>query len=123
MSGAEFNDPERRRRWQRLVQTLNPKIDPTVMRLMDEMRLVAHALRLIGEDSLEASGLTYAQFRVLMALFVAAEIEGRDELNPSEISQRQGTSRNTISTLIRSLEEDGCIERRLDQADRRRVNI
>jgi DNA-binding MarR family transcriptional regulator len=50
-------------------------------------------------------------------------IQGRDELNPSEISEIQGTSRNTISALIRSLEENGLVERRLDQQDRRRFNI
>jgi DNA-binding MarR family transcriptional regulator len=46
-----------------------------------------------------------------------------DGLNPSEISAAQGTSRNTISSLIRSLEKDGYIERHLDSDDRRRFNI
>ncbi|VAW30515.1 hypothetical protein MNBD_CHLOROFLEXI01-1092, partial [hydrothermal vent metagenome] len=44
-------------------------------------------------------------------------------LNPSEISERQGTSRNTISALIRSLEGQGFIERHLDHNDRRKFNI
>ena len=47
----------------------------------------------------------------------------RSELNPSEISSRQGVSRNTMSAFIRSLEEEGMVERRLDPQDRRRFNI
>jgi DNA-binding MarR family transcriptional regulator len=45
------------------------------------------------------------------------------ELNPSEISNRQGVSRNTMSSFIRNLEEEGFVERRLDPHDRRRFNI
>jgi len=58
-----------------------------------------------------------------MSLFLAEHHGERDDLNPSEISQLQGTSRNTISALIRHLEHDGLVERHLDDNDRRRFNI
>ncbi len=97
--------------------------DSRAMRLMDEVRMVAHQLYRLNESSLEATGLSYAQFRILMSLLFN-EWQGNEAgLNPSEISEQQGTSRNTISALIRSLEDDGLIERRLDQDDRRRFNI
>jgi DNA-binding MarR family transcriptional regulator len=97
--------------------------DPRAMRLMDEVRQVAHQLYQVNEAGLEAAGLSYAQFRILMSLLFN-EWQGNEAgLNPSEISEQQGTSRNTISALIRSLEESGLIERRLDQEDRRRFNI
>ena len=118
-----LTDQDRKKRWQRFVENLNPDIDPRSLRLMEEMRVVSHGLMKIGEESLAASGLSYAQYRILMSLYSAAEIDNRQELNPSEISQRQGTSRNTISALIRSLEEAGLIERQLDQQDRRKFNI
>jgi DNA-binding MarR family transcriptional regulator len=44
-------------------------------------------------------------------------------LNPSEISERHGVSRNTVSALIRTLEEDGLVARSLDPDDRRKFNI
>jgi DNA-binding MarR family transcriptional regulator len=90
---------------------------------MDEMRRVSHNLYQIGESSLAASGLSYAQYRILMSLFFCERMEGRDELNPSEISERQGTSRNTVSALIRNLEDEGLVERDLDKEDRRKFNI
>ena len=58
-----------------------------------------------------------------MSLMFCREAEGRNGLTPSEISERQGTSRNTISALIRDLEADGLIERHLDKRDRRKFNI
>ncbi len=123
MSPHNLHDPERRRRWRALIESLNPDIEPTALRLMDEMRLVSHALAQMGESSLAAAGLSYAQYRVLMGLFFAEQLDDREELNPSEISEQQGTSRNTISALIRSLEDEGLVQRHLDQADRRRFNI
>ncbi len=114
---------EKRQKWMAFIQMLNPTIDPHAMRLMDELRMVSHILYQIGESSLAAAGLSYAQYRILLGLYFAEKMEGREELNPSEISERQGTSRNTISALIRSLEGQEFIERHLDHNDRRKFNI
>ncbi len=105
------------------MQTLNPGIDPRAIRLMDEIRMVSHALYQMGENSLTTAGLSYAQYRILMALFFTEQIEGRGELNPSEISEHQGTSRNTVSSLIASLEDQVLVERHLDKQDKRKFNI
>lgn len=114
---------ERREQWMELINALNPDVDPGSVRLMDEVRQTAHSLRIIGKNSLAAAGLSYAKYRLLMILMVSEKFDGQAELNPSEISERQGTSRNTISALIRDLEDDGLIERQLDQQDRRKFNI
>jgi DNA-binding MarR family transcriptional regulator len=105
------------------IQSLHSEGDPQVHRLMDEMRKVAHQLYRLSETSLETADLSYAQYRVLMGLYFNEWLGNTDGLNPSEISERQGTSRNTISALIRGLEEAGLIERDLDRHDRRRFNI
>lgn len=120
---APPTDGERREKWLALMQELNSDVDPSTVRLIDRMRMVSHSLYQLGEQSLEAAGLSYARFRLLMNLLKSEELDGRPELNPSEISERQGISRNTVSTLIRDLEEEGLIERRLDPHDRRRFNI
>lgn len=110
-------------KWRIFLRELTPEIDTQSMRLMEQMRLVAHTLGQIGETSVDAAGLSYAKYRLLMGLLFSEQAEGRPELNPSEISERQGTSRNTISALIRDLEEEGLIARTLDPVDRRRFNI
>lgn len=91
--------------------------------LVDELRLVSRAIHHIGEQSLDEAGLSFAQYKVLMHLFFAERMGGKGELNPSQISSRQGVSRNAMSSLIRNLEDDGLVERRLDATDRRRFNI
>jgi len=114
---------EKRGKWIALLQEMESDVDPKTVRLMDNMRQVSHALHQLGESSLTQAGLTFARFRLLMGLLVSAELDGRDELNPSEISVKLGISRNTVSTLIRELEQEGLIERHLDHSDRRRFNI
>jgi DNA-binding MarR family transcriptional regulator len=77
----------------------------------------------VAEQSLDDTTLSFPQYKVLMQLFFAEKMGGRGDLNPSEISSRHGVSRNTMSALIRSLEETGLLERRLDPDDRRRFKI
>ena len=106
-----------------VLRDMNPDIEPEALDLMDQMRQVSHGLRQMGENSLTTSGMSYARYRLLMSLFFSARIDGREGLNPSEISERQGTSRNTISSLIRDLEDEGMIVRQLDNDDRRKFII
>lgn len=121
-SAKKFSQ-ERRQKWLTAVQSMAPDVNPHAVRLMDEIRVIAHTLYQIGELSLANAGLSYAKYRLLMGLFFHEKFEGQGEMNPSEISDHQGTSRNTISALIRDLEEEGLLERSLDRQDRRRFNI
>jgi DNA-binding MarR family transcriptional regulator len=118
-----LQDKERRQKWMQFMQNFHPDIDPQSIRLMDELGFVARSLYHMGEQSVDDAGLSFAQYRVLMHLFFAEQMGDRAELNPSEISDRQGVSRNTMSTFIRNLEDEGLVERRLDPEDRRRFNI
>ncbi|HRQ37151.1 MAG TPA: HTH domain-containing protein [Chloroflexota bacterium] len=123
---ATFNhmlDEEKKQRWIAFVQSIEPDMTPQAVRLMGEWRRISHALHQMGTASLSESGLTEAQYLVLMSLYMHEQIEGRAMLNPSEISKWRGTSRNTISSLIRGLEAEGLIERQLDDEDRRKFNI
>jgi DNA-binding MarR family transcriptional regulator len=122
MSAATW-DIDRREKWLALMQELNSEVDPRTIRLLDRMRVVAHALYQLGEQSVDNAGLSYARFRILLSLLKSEEFDGRPALTPSEISDRQGISRNTVSTLIRDLEEEGLLLRHLDPDDRRRFNL
>ncbi len=113
----------RRLKWMDQLQAMHPEVDLELIRLMDDLRHTAHSLRLISEESLISAGLSFAKFRLLMSLLVSEELDGRGSLNPSEISSLQGTSRNTISALIKDLEDEALLTRELDQDDRRKFNI
>ena len=118
-----LDDQQRREKWMKFIHSLNPDIDPRAVRLMDNMFSVARLIHHLGESGLNEAGMSLAQYRILMHLFFAENMSERGELNPSEISERQGVSRNTVSSLIRNLEDEGLITRRLDQHDRRKFNI
>ncbi|MFZ0546635.1 MAG: MarR family winged helix-turn-helix transcriptional regulator [Candidatus Promineifilaceae bacterium] len=118
-----LEDKEKRQKLQQFMHNFHPDISPQSLRLMDELGSVSRSLYHMGEQSVDDAGLSFAQYRVLMHLYFAEHIGDRGDLNPSEISDRQGVSRNTMSTFIRNLEEDGLVERRLDPDDRRRFNI
>jgi DNA-binding MarR family transcriptional regulator len=114
---------DRRQKWNQFMLGFHPDISPQTVRLMDELGFVTRAIYHMGGQSVDEAGLSFAQYRVLMHLFFAEEMGESAELNPSEISERQGVSRNTMSSFIRNLEEAGLVERRLDPDDRRRFNI
>ena len=112
-----------REQWIRFLSELSPETDAETMHLMSQLRSVAHAMYRIGESSLDETKLSMAQYGLLMTLLFSERMEGKSAMNPSEISRRRGTNRNTISALVRTLEADGFIERELDQDDRRKFNI
>lgn len=118
-----LDDEQRHEKWLNFVRSLNPDIDPHALRLMDNMFSVARLIHHMSESSLNEANMSLAKYRLLMHLFFAENISERGELNPSEISDRQGVSRNTISSLIRNLEDEGLLARKLDQQDRRKFNI
>lgn len=123
MAKSDIPGRDKREQFLAYIATQYPEINPRATRLMDEMRVVAHLLYQLGESNLAESGLSYAQYRILFMLHLAEEMESAPGLTPSEISDRQGTSRNTISSLIRSLEDESLIRRELDAQDRRKFNI
>jgi DNA-binding MarR family transcriptional regulator len=118
-----LQDKDKRRKWMEFMQGFNPQIDPQTIRLMDELSYISRSIYHMSEQSVVDAGLSFAQYKVLMHLFFAEQMGNQAELNPSQISERQGVSRNTMSTFIRSLEGEGLVERRLDPHDRRRFNI
>ena len=115
---------ERRKYWNKFIESLEIEgADGDSFRLMSEMRRISHAIRQIGESSLAEAGMSMAQYRLLMHLLFAKNVMNQAESNPSEISEHLGVSRNTISSLIRSLEDKDLIERKLDTKDRRKFKI
>jgi DNA-binding MarR family transcriptional regulator len=71
-----------------------------------------------GEDELSGPRLG------LLARLLEQEHHGNTcGITPTEFSQNQHVSRNTISALLRGLEDQGYIERRLDPEDRRLFRI
>lgn len=97
--------------------------DVSGIELFTLLRLAANL-----SDALEAraggeEALSGARFGLLLRL-LAEEQQGHPEgITPTALSRLQNVSKNTISALLRGLEQQGLVERALDGQDRRLFRI
>lgn len=93
---------------------------------MDLMRALigsARMLEAIADHGLQTTGLSLPRLRLLLWLAVEEHRGNAAGISPSALSHYQHISKNTVSALLASLEEQGLIERALSQADKRSFNI
>lgn len=114
--------PGHRQEFIDFVKQVCPDADVPSVMLFGQTLRTSHLLMQVAEKHLESVGLTWAKFRLLMNL-LHAEKHGAAGMQPSELSERQDISRNTVSALISSLEKDGFISRELHATDRRKFII
>lgn len=92
---------------------------------VDMLRLVhqlANTYENITSEHMRGSGLSEPRWRLLMRLLIAERL-GAPSVHPTQLSKTQHVSKNTISSHLRTLEEDGLIARELDSEDRRQFRI
>lgn len=116
-------DEHTEQRMLEFVSQLCPEANVTAIRAGGLLLRVAHAFYQLNESSLAEVDLTLAQYRLLTQLLYSEQFHECNGLNPSTISEKQGVSRNTVSALVRTLEANGWVRRKLDEADRRRFII
>jgi DNA-binding MarR family transcriptional regulator len=97
--------------------------DPSGIDLFRLLNASAHLLEALAEHDLQASGLSFPRLWLLVWLRVE-ELRGNAQgVSPSGLSRFQHVSKNTVSSLLRSLEEQGLIERAVCDQDKRKFNI
>lgn len=95
--------------------------DLTLFDILRTFGIVHHKLDQIGEMIIAEPDISMARHRLLMRLRVAEKLGHK--VSPTELSHYRHVSRNTISALLKGLEDQGLIERTLDPEDRRRFYI
>ncbi len=126
MTDGDWHDHQggvRQQHFLRFIRHVCPEADPTSVILFGQMMRVSNLLVQAAERNLGHGGLTWAKFRLLMSLHRSEQHGDAQGLQPSQLSEQQGISRNTVSALIASLERDGLIKRELHETDRRRFVI
>ena len=116
-------DGEGREHFIQFIRHVSPDADPTSVLLFGQVQRASSYLIQAAERELDTAGLSWAKFRLLMNLGHAERHGASVGVQPSELSNMQGISRNTVSALIASLEADGLISRELHGTDRRRFVI
>ena len=90
--------------------------------VMRQVRRIAGAYDVIVEAQTREENLSAPRWRLLLQLYMA-ELAGAASVSPTQMSKFQNVSKNTVSSLLRSLEDQGLIERDLDRDDRRQFHI
>ena len=90
--------------------------------LVRDIRMLANMYETIISGEMRQDKLSGPRWRLLLDLYVA-EQSGQPWLSPTAMSKNLNVTKNTISSHLRSLENQGLIQRTLDSEDRRQFQI
>lgn len=93
------------------------------MEISGAIRMVANQYETAITQNDDFSELSSSRLGILLRLLGEKQWGNQEGINPTQISKLRNVSKNTVSALLRGLEEQGLIERRLDPADHRRFLI
>jgi DNA-binding MarR family transcriptional regulator len=119
----EANHEQHRRGLRSLVREVAGAADATGLELMGLLRMVANQAESAVDEQLSADGLSGPRWALLLRLLAEERRNDQEWASPTHLSRSQSVSKNTISALLRGLEDQGLIERTLDPADKRAFRI
>jgi DNA-binding MarR family transcriptional regulator len=105
------------------VSKLFDGIDLTGLDMLRLVRIATNLYDMVGDEQLEAVGLSGPRWRLLLRLHREELGGNRVGVSPTHLSHCQNVSKNTISALLRGLEEQHLVERTLDPTDKRAFRI
>lgn len=97
--------------------------DTTAFDLAKLLHHIGNLMERVTECAMDDDTLSNARLRLLVPLLIAERLGHPAEISPTMLSRYSNVSRNTISALLRGLEEQGLVTREVDADDRRRFHI
>jgi DNA-binding MarR family transcriptional regulator len=107
---------------QRIKETFHIE-DTSGIELFGTLHRTAHISELLETQLSEGQDLSGPRWRLMLRLFMDENLGHSEGLTPTVLSKSQRVSKNTISALLRGLEEQGLIQRKLDPNDLRVFRI
>jgi DNA-binding MarR family transcriptional regulator len=93
--------------------------DTSGLEIVSLLHIVEHQYDAIGKQHSGNDDVSEQRWALLMRLRTDERHGNAIGLTPTNLSRMRHVSKNTISSLIRGLEEQGLVERLLDPADHR----
>ena len=106
-------------RMRRLLEEMAAGEDIQGMEIARGIRVLNRLYDLAVSRSAEFGELSGARLGILLRLLMEEECGNTVGVNPTRLSHFQDVKKNTITFLLKGLEESGLIERAPDPADRR----
>ena len=107
----------------RQIQNLFQMDDLRGVEIIAALNRITQLSELVDAQRFDLPDLSLPRWRLLLHLFLTEQLKSSAGLTPTELSQFQQVSKNTISALLRGLEEQGLIRRELDSDDLRVFRI
>jgi DNA-binding MarR family transcriptional regulator len=105
------------------IKTLFQIEDTSGVEIFSLINRLAHLSKMHDNQPDDEKELSGPRWKLMLHLFSQEQLGNADGLTPTVLSQSQRVSKNTISALLRGLEEQGLIQRNLDTADLRIFRI
>jgi DNA-binding MarR family transcriptional regulator len=102
-----------------MVRDLAGGVDLRGLELVRQVKMVANLYDEVTGEHRRECDLSGARWRLLLRLWGEEAHGNCGGTSPTHLSRCQNVSKNTISALLRGLEEQGLVERALDVEDRR----
>jgi DNA-binding MarR family transcriptional regulator len=97
-----------------------PDIDPTGIELERMVLVVANQFDAITDEHQSGIEISAPRLRLLIRMLAEEHMDTTDEgISSTYLSRCQNVSKNTISVMLHSLEEQGLVERAPDPDDKR----
>jgi DNA-binding MarR family transcriptional regulator len=93
------------------------------LELVNLMRMTVHFIDASLSQSPQLADLSGPRMGILMRLLVEEDMGNHQGIRPTRLSHYQNVKKNTVSSLLRGLEEQGLVERTIDPEDKRGFNI
>jgi DNA-binding MarR family transcriptional regulator len=105
------------------MQQLTGSEDTKGMELVGLIRMLANCYKSAISQNPESGELSGPRLGILLRLYGEEQMGNLNGINPTRLSHFQNVKKNTVSSLIRGLEDQGLVERTLDPVDKRVFSI
>jgi DNA-binding MarR family transcriptional regulator len=91
--------------------------------IMAMTKMISHVIGICFSQADPDSDITPARWGLMMRLLEEEENGNCEGITPTSMSQTSNVKKNTISSILRGMENQGLIERNIDSVDRRIFRI
>jgi DNA-binding MarR family transcriptional regulator len=123
---ANFEEVQHRHNRENFRQALKSLFgveDTRGMEIFTAMHRIAHRGEMLAASASDEADLSGPRWRLLVRMLVEEQMGNVEGITPTDLSHWQRVSKNTISSLLRGLEEQGLVRRTLDSKDLRVFRI